>query len=73
MGELKKMTDSGIAFVVDAQEYALVFAGKVQNPSARPADSFNLIPFAVVRAEWIAKQAARAGAEGAQQELFNTL
>jgi hypothetical protein len=70
-GELLKMAEDGNAFLLDGEEYALVVIGQQVNPrSKRVADILQVVPFAVVRAEWLRKQAERAAAYGEQSTLF---
>ena len=59
IGELRKMAERGEAFTLDGEEYALIVVDRVLNPSGRPADAYKLEYFAIVREEWMRKQAAR--------------
>lgn len=59
IGELRKVAEAGEAFRIDGEEYALVCVGKVENESGRPADSYKLESFAVVRGKWLQDQVAR--------------
>lgn len=59
IGELRMMTEKGIAFRIDGEEYAIVFAGKEKTQSGRTADGYKIERFAIVRAAFLEQQAVR--------------